>query len=165
MNRILGAICILALPTAATAQDATARFVSSEGEEGGSATLTQTNDGMLIEIEVSELPANTWVALHVHETCSCDHSTDHESAGDHFTPTGADHGYIPPNGPHAGDMPTQCVDDSGTLRGQVFNTYVTLNDAENGIRGRALMIHASADDCATQPAGDAGNRLACAVFE
>ena len=65
MNRICAAICILALPKVLTGQDATARFVGSEGEGIGSATLSQTTDaahGVLSDTgpHVGDMP-NQWV--------------------------------------------------------------------------------------------------------
>lgn len=92
-------------------------------------------------------------------------ATGHESAGGHFNPGSSEHGYDVANGPHAGDMPNQYVPADGTLRAEVFNHAVTLADGETGIRGRALMVHAGADDYSSQPSGDAGDRLACAVIE
>lgn len=86
-------------------------------------------------------------------------------AGGHFNPGSKEHGYDAANGPHAGDMPNQYVAADGTLRAEVLNPEVTLADGEAGIRGRALMIHAGADDYRSQPSGDAGERLACAVIE
>lgn len=151
-------------PAEATAE-ATASFVNMEGEENGTATLTGTDDGVLIELEVSGLPASQWVAFHVHETGTCDASTGHESAGGHFNPTDAEHGCKPANGPHAGDMPNQYVGADGVLHAQVFNSMVTLDDGDNAIRGKALMIHGGEDDYESQPSGDAGNRQACAVIE
>lgn len=62
-------------------------------------------------------------------------------------------------------MPNQYVGSDGTLRAQVLNAAVTLDDAATGIKGRALMVHAKADDYATQPSGGAGDRLACGVIE
>lgn len=161
------AFAAFALPLQAQDNEtASAIFVDAEGQEAGSASMTDTGDGVLIEIEVEGLPAGQWVAFHVHETGSCDHETDHESAGDHFDPGDASHGYKADDGPHAGDMPNQYVGDDGVLRAQVFNAMVTLEQGEEtSIRDRSLMIHAGQDDYLTQPAGDAGDRLACAVIE
>lgn len=147
------------------ATSANATFVDMDGEQNGTATLTGTPQGVLIEIEVSGLPASQWVAFHVHETGSCDHETDHESAGGHFNPSGVPHGYMVADGPHAGDMPNQYVGEDGTLRAHVFNTFVTLDGGEADIRGRALMVHGGEDDYESQPSGDAGDRYACAVIE
>jgi len=140
-------------------------FVNGEGQDNGTAELTATPTGVLMQLEISGLPAGQWVAFHVHETGSCDHTTGHDSAGGHFNPTGKEHGYLAKSGPHAGDMPNQYVGADGILRAQVFNGGVTLDKGERGIMGRALMIHAKADDYQTQPTGDAGARLACGVIE
>ncbi|KQV63998.1 superoxide dismutase family protein [Rhizobium sp. Root1220] len=146
-------------------QTATAEFVGKDGKEGGRATLTAAaSGGVLIEVEVSGLPANKWVAFHVHETGKCDAATHHESAGKHFNPTSAEHGVLSANGPHAGDMPNQYVGQDGILRAQVFDGMVSLDGKEDGVRGRALMIHANSDDYRSQPTGDAGERLACGVI-
>ena len=160
------AACLAFFSGVAGAQEtATAGFVDREGAESGTATLTGTAEGVLIELEVSGLPAGEWVAFHVHETGTCDHADGHESAGGHFNPGGAEHGYLTEAGPHAGDMPNQSVGEDGVLRAQVFNSMVTLGDGDTGISGRALMIHGGVDDYASQPAGDAGDRYACAVIE
>jgi superoxide dismutase, Cu-Zn family len=151
---------------AAETTSASAGFVDMEGADNGTATLTGTPNGVLIELEVSGLPAGEWLAFHVHETGTCDHESDHESAGGHFNPTDAAHGYLAEGGPHAGDMPNQYVGEDGVLRAQVFNHMVTLGDGgEADIAGRALMIHGGTDDYETQPTGDAGDRYACAVIE
>lgn len=155
---------LVAVP--AHAQDAQATFIGGDGEAIGSASLTPTaTGGVLIEIEVAGLPADNWVAFHVHETGVCDHSTGHTSAGGHFNPSEAPHGFLVDGGPHAGDMPNIWVDAEGNARVQVFNPLVSLDEGDAAIRGRALMIHAGSDDYTSQPTGDAGDRLACAVIE
>jgi superoxide dismutase, Cu-Zn family len=162
------ALAMAGAPALALAQEnanATAAFVDMEGTANGTATLTGTPHGVLIELEISGMPPEQWVAFHIHETGSCDHETDHESAGAHFNPTDAGHGFLAEGGPHAGDMPNQYVGADGMLRAQVFNSMVTLAEGETGIRGRALMVHGGADDHESQPAGDAGDRYACAVIE
>lgn len=169
MKRIIVTLAASLLASAAIAQESTtavASFVDAKGEASGSAELSApSTGGVLIRVEVTGLPADKWVAFHVHETGSCDHATGHESAGGHFNPGSKEHGYRAANGPHAGDMPNQYVPADGTLRAEVLNTQVTLGDGDTGIRGRALMIHAGPDDYESQPAGDAGDRLACAVIE
>lgn len=164
-------VCASTLALAATtavAQDAataTATFISKAGKESGNAKLTGTDKGVLIELEVNGLPPGQWVAFHVHETGSCEHAGGHMSAGGHFNPAKAAHGFNDAKGPHAGDMPNQYVGVDGKLKAQVFNSFVRLDKGETGIRGRALMIHGKADDYKSQPAGDAGDRQACAVIK
>lgn len=170
MKRLVTTIALmLATATAVVAQSssqtAVANFIGKDGKETGRAALTQGKNGVLIEMEVTDLPPGKWVAFHVHETGKCDAAHNHESAGKHFNPGKAEHGFLAANGPHAGDMPNQYVGADGVLRAQVFNSMVVLDGEENGIRGRALMIHGKSDDNRSQPAGDAGERLACAVVE
>lgn len=143
---------------------AEAQFVNQQGQQIGTAKLTGLDVGVLIEVEVRGLPANHWVGFHVHETGTCDHNSAHNSAGGHFNPTRRAHGLLLPGGPHAGDMPNQYVPADGTLRAQVLNTFVALDHGTTGILNRALMIHGGTDDYRSQPAGDAGPRLACAVI-
>ncbi len=161
------AAALLAVPAAAQEQTtAAAKFVDAKGQASGTAELSEVAaGGVLIKLEVTGLPKDSWVAFHVHETGTCDHASGHESAGGHFNPAGAEHGYRSAKGPHAGDMPNQHVGADGTLRAEVFNAGVGLAEGDTGIRGRALMIHAKADDYSSQPSGAAGERLACAVIE
>ncbi len=166
MKTFLVATMLAATTTVVAAQETvTVGFVDTAGKDNGTAELTATPGGVLIELEITGLPANQWVAFHVHETGSCDHASGHESAGGHFNPTDKKHGYLSEGGPHAGDMPNQYVTADGILRAQVFNGGVELNRGKTGILGRALMIHAKADDYESQPSGNAGQRLACGVIE
>lgn len=163
---VVALLTLAAVPLAFAQEQssATAEFVDQEGETHGTATLTETPSGVLIEVEVPGLPPGQWVAFHVHQEGVCDHETEHESAGGHYNPSDTAHGYLAEGGPHAGDMPNQYVGEDGTLRAQVFNSMVSL-DGDNAIRGRALMVHAGADDYTSQPSGDAGARLACGIVE
>jgi Cu-Zn family superoxide dismutase len=169
MTAMLGAVVV---QPAFAQETVEVGFINDQGRDNGTAELTATPTGVLMKLEVSGLPAGQWVAFHVHETGSCDPTVGHDpaaghftSAGGHFNPTGKEHGYLAANGPHAGDMPNQYVGADGILRAQVFNASVTLDKGERGILGRALMIHAKADDYQTQPTGGAGARLACGVIE
>ncbi|MFC4351115.1 superoxide dismutase family protein [Fodinicurvata halophila] len=152
----------------ATAQEpstATATFVDANGNEIGNATATETPSGVLLDLSVDGLPKATWVAVHIHENGECDPASAHDSAGGHFNPAGRSHGYFSPGGPHAGDLPNQHVQPNGELRAEIFNHLITLDGPDDGIRSRALVIHADADDYESQPSGNAGRRLACAVIE
>lgn len=104
MKAILTGVALSALLAgAALAQEtATATFIDTSGEESGTASLEATPNGVLISIEVSGLPADQWVAFHVHEAGTCDHETEHESAGEHFNPSDVEHGYLTETGPTRG---------------------------------------------------------------
>lgn len=168
MKNTLLAIILASTTTLAIAQDAetvSVGFVDDTGKDNGTAQLTATPRGVLIELEITGLPPSQWVAFHIHETGMCDHNSGHDSAGGHFNPAGKKHGFLSEDGPHAGDMPNQFVAADGILRAQVHNEEVRLDKGKTGILGRALMIHAKADDYESQPSGNAGKRLACGAIE
>lgn len=79
------------------------------------------------------------------------------------------HGMMSAEGHHAGDMPDLLVPASGELNVQVVNTAITLEKKRpNSVfkpDGTALIIHANPDDYKTDPTGNAGGRIACAVIE
>jgi superoxide dismutase, Cu-Zn family len=159
---------LLAMSWTAPAQDnvtATAAFVDMNGVEIGTVSLTESDAGVVMELDIAGLPEAGWVGFHVHEHGVCSPEDAFESAGAHFNPDNAEHGYLAPTGPHAGDMPNQYVPDDGHLRAEVFNSFVSLHGESNGIAGHTLMIHAEPDDYVSQPGGDAGDRIACAVIE
>jgi Cu-Zn family superoxide dismutase len=162
---VVSVFLLLATGPSLAQEAASAKFADESGASIGEATLITTPAGILIDVNVKGLPAGKWVAFHVHETGTCDAMAHFDTAGGHFNPKGAQHGFLAPDGPHAGDMPNQLVNVEGALRTQVLNAMVTLDGGPNSIRGRALMIHAGEDDYKSQPAGNAGARLACAVIE
>lgn len=172
MNRSMCLISLLAVllgansATANEEQGASASFLDAQDQQVGTAQLSAVpSGGVLIDMELTGLPANQWIAVHIHETGNCDHGSGHASAGGHFNPTASDHGFHSENGPHSGDLPNQYIGADGVLRAQIHNAMVSLDQPTDGIRGRAIMVHAGADDYASQPAGDAGARIACAVVE
>lgn len=154
-------------PAPASAEPLTrdAIFIGLDGETLGSATMRASPHGTLFMLDLESLPADSWVSFHIHETGECNAEDAFESAGGHFALSDTEHGYFAENGPHAGDMPNQYVAADGTLRSEVFNTFVQLDDGGATIDGRALVIHDGPDDYISQPSGDAGDRIACAVIE
>lgn len=169
MKRTLIALAAVSLAAPfAAAQDAPStnvEFVDRDGAATGTATLRAAQEGVFIEAEVQGLPAGQWVGFHIHENGECDAAGGFESAGGHFNPTDRAHGYFVEGGPHAGDMPNQYVGQDGVLRAQVFNSFVTMGEGEADVMGRSLVVHGGTDDYQSQPSGDAGERLACAVIE
>ena len=142
-----------------------AQFIGTDGAELGPANLTDgAGGGVVINLQADGLPAGQQLAFHAQENGECDPETGFESAGNHFNPENAEHGYHAEGGHHAGDMPNLYVGEDGTLRADVHNAALALN-SEPSIRGRALIIHSTGDDYASQPSGNAGDRIACAVVE
>ena len=104
-------------------------------------------------------------ALHVHMTAKCE-GPAFASAGGHFNPAAKKHGLKSPDGPHAGDMENFTVAADGTAKGMVMANGITMGTEANSVfanGGTALVIHAGADDMMTDPAGAAGDRIACGV--
>lgn len=140
----------------------------NDGDVVATATLTEGESGVAVELEGTDLPAGTH-GFHIHENPSCEQAGGFESAGGHFNPTDANHGFDDPEGPHAGDLPNIEVSEDGTVEEEVTADMVTLEKGqENSLYaggGTALMIHSGADDYISQPSGDAGDRIACGVIE
>ena len=168
-----GAAALLATilaTTAAFAQTGTdmkdAKSIELKGSDGssmGTVAFVPTAHGVLIEADLMNVPDGTH-GFHIHEKGLCE--GDFKSAGGHYNPAKVDHGYMSETGPHAGDMPN-VVASGGVVKVSVFNpnVMVTGGDAPlNGDNGSALVIHSGGDDYASQPSGDAGDRIACGVI-
>jgi Cu-Zn family superoxide dismutase len=165
----------MAVPTVVAAQtqptstpnSSRAVFLNQKGDTIGTGTLIETPNGVLIRVEIANLPPGLH-GFHIHEVGKCDGSGGFESAGGHYNPGGKQHGYMVEGGPHAGDMPNQTVGQDGKLLAEVFNPNVTFgNDGPTLFDqdGSAIIVHATADDYRSQPSGGAGNRLACGVIQ
>jgi len=155
------AAAILTAPAFA-ADQASAVLKDAQGNEVGKATLTAVPSGVLITLDLTAVLAGDH-AFHIHAIGTCE-PPDFKSAGGHFNPEEDQHGLLNPAGPHAGDMPNIHVPDIGTLTVEVLNPMVSLKDGLLDDDGSALVIHAGTDDYKTDPAGNAGDRIACGVI-
>lgn len=147
------------------AQSANAVLVNPDGKEIGNVALTELAQGVHIFAEATELPPGVH-AFHIHETGQCE-PPDFTSAGGHYNPTGAQHGWNNAEGPHAGDLPNVHVQDDGVLAIEYFTAAVTLGEGDTTLfddDGSAIVMHEGGDDYQTDPAGDAGSRIACGVI-
>jgi superoxide dismutase, Cu-Zn family len=172
---VLGAL--LAGPTLAIAQTdeftagdqslATANVINPDGETIGTIAFVETPSGLIIQLDIEGLPPGQH-AIHVHETGTCE-PPDFESAGDHFNPTDANHGFLSEGGPHAGDLPNVYAGPDGRLQGDILSPMLSLTSGDAALfsddQGRAIVIHGSPDDYETDPSGASGGRIACGVIE
>jgi superoxide dismutase, Cu-Zn family len=141
----------------------TVQMKTPRGGSAGTAAISETPNGLLIRYTASGLPAGEY-GVHLHETGRCDPPT-FESAGEHFNPMGAAHGFKSEQGPHAGDLPNIHVSGEPSVH-EFFAKGVTLQgrgalvDAD----GAALVVHDGPDDYRSDPAGESGGRIACGVI-
>ena len=144
---------------------AKATLVNSQGQKVGDATFTQIDQGVKIAVKVENLPPGVH-AMHIHEKGVCE-APDFSSAGGHFNPFGKHHGLKNPAGPHAGDLPSLTVGQDGKGAAEFVAALITLKEGKNSLfqpGGTSLVIHAQPDDDMTDPAGNAGPRIACGVI-
>jgi Cu-Zn family superoxide dismutase len=167
---LLGALCAGAMAVGLAAQGRvmanTIQLKDGKGASVGTATVTASGMGIQIAYDLKGLQPGPH-AFHIHQNAKCD-GPDFTTAGGHFNPDMKKHGMENPEGPHNGDMPNITAGADGTAKGTVMDPHVTLNPtAPNSIfagGGTALMIHATADDMKSDPAGNAGARIACGTI-
>lgn len=136
-------------------------LINGSGQVIGTVTPAQTSGGVSLVISAAGVPHGLH-GVHVHAVGRCDPPA-FESAGAHWNPAARKHGFNDPQGPHAGDLPNVTASSSGVVRETVVlagASFAQLADAD----GSALIIHAGADDYRTDPSGNSGARIACAVL-
>ena len=98
------------------------------------------------------------------------------STGGHFNPLGKPHAHPSTSNRHAGDLPALKADPNGNaslsfeldviaVADGPTDAYGTVADRPTRVIGRGLIVHAQPDDYKTQPTGNAGARIACAVIQ
>jgi Cu-Zn family superoxide dismutase len=146
--------------------EAHATLVTADGRPAGTVTLVDLGGtGVLVRASLTNLPAGPH-ALHFHDVGLCE--APFTSAGGHFNPSGRQHGFMNPQGEHAGDLPNFTASADGTANLEMLAPSVSLGaGAESllGGDGTAMMVHATGDDYRSDPAGEAGDRIACGVVE
>ena len=155
-----------AKPAASTAQEAVVNLASASGSlVSGKLVLKPMGDGVHITGEVGGLKPGDTRGFHIHEKGDCS-AADASSAGGHFNPGAQAHGRSGHGAHHAGDTDNIVADAKGVARIDAHVSGVTLGGgAANDIAGRAVIVHAAADDYTTQPTGNAGARVACGVIK
>lgn len=142
----------------------TARLEATRGNTTtGTVTFTQSGGKVLVSGEVRGLKPNAEHGFHVHEKGDCS-SGDGMSAAGHFNPAGAPHGQHGIGMSHAGDLPSLKADGNGVARINAEVQGISVGSGMADVVGKGLIVHRDPDDYKTQPTGNAGPRLACAVI-
>jgi superoxide dismutase, Cu-Zn family len=173
MSRYFTMPVIIAALFAAPLQDAQAQgpaaradLVTSQGAAAGTITFVQKGDAVQVVADLQNLPPGEH-SLHIHEKALCDRPK-FESAGNHFNPGAKQHGFLNPQGPHAGDLPNITVNPDGKAHAEFTTRLITLQDGANNSlfkdTGTSVVIHSNRDDYVTDPAGGGGDRIACGAI-
>lgn len=164
LTLVASALVLTACASTPSGPRAVAQLQSTTGHTAtGTISFTQAGDKVIIAGEVRGLKPNAEHGFHVHEKGDCS-SGDGLSAGGHFNPGGKSHGQHAMGTHHAGDLPSLKADASGVARFNFVSTGISVGSGAADIIGRGLIVHRDPDDYKTQPTGNAGPRLACAVI-
>lgn len=137
---------------------------ASSSLASGRLVLMPMAGGVHVRGEVGGLKPGGMHAFHIHETGDCS-AADASSAGGHFNPSGLPHGRAGRGAHHAGDADNLVANARGVGTVDAHFAGVTLGGGRaNDIAGRAVVVHAAPDDYTSQPAGNAGARIACGVI-
>lgn len=155
-----------AAPSAAEASSSTDTLVArlspaSDSEVSGVVVLTRSDGKLILGAAIDNIAAGEH-AIHVHENGDCS-AADATSAGGHFAPDGQPHGGAdaPAGERHAGDFGNFMASEFDQGK---FSITKVADYPLDVFEGRAVIVHARPDDLASQPAGDAGARVACGVL-
>ena len=148
-------------------QPAIANLQATKGNQArGTVTFTPTDKANKVKVQVhlSQLKPGSVHGLHVHEKGDCG-AADASSAGGHFNPAGKSHGDRTADERHAGDLGNVEASSAGKVSATFDVDDISVSDGQQGIIGKSVILHEKADDLKTQPSGDSGSRIACAVIE
>ncbi len=167
IRKMLGIAFVVTVAACAATKPVAVELKDAKGQSVGAATIGEgkSGAGVTIKLNVKGLTPGEH-AVHIHAVAKCE-GPAFQTAGGHFNPAMKKHGLENPEGPHAGDMKNFTVKANGTAKVSVMDERVMLGDGANSVftnGGTALVIHAKADDLKTDPAGNAGDRIACGTI-
>ena len=164
---VLSSVTALALAGCAaytSGPSATAKLEPTRGNTtAGTVTFVQSGDVVKVSGSITGLKPNAEHGFHVHEKGDCS-SGDGMSTGGHFNPTAKPHGSHGAGEHHTGDLPSLKAAKYGVAAYSFVSKSISVGGPMTDIVGKGLIVHRDPDDYKTQPTGNAGPRLACAVI-
>ena len=136
--------------------------IGGSGVTGSAKFVERPGGQLLVTARVEGLKPNASHGFHVHENGSCQDNGN--AAGPHFNPQGTPHGQYTAAQHHAGDLPSLQADSNGIATVNVLTPNLSVTTGPKSVESRALIVHADPDDYTSQPNGNAGARIACAVI-
>lgn len=136
----------------------------SESNVSGTATFEEKNEKVTFVAKLSGLKPGVH-AIHIHERSDCT-AADGSSAGGHWNPTFKKHGKWGIGEYHKGDIGNFTADEkgNGTITLTTDEWCIGCGDTTKDILGKGLIVHQGTDDFISQPAGNAGARVACSAI-
>src|SRR5580698_5242978 len=151
-----------------TSNEVKVKLTNSEGKSAGMVIFKPVKQGVKMTVKLENIPFGEH-GVHIHQNAVCD-APDFKAAGGHFNPSGKHHGFQNPDGHHNGDLPGNVsVGENHKGQASFVLTDVSMDpNLPNSIfanGGTSVVVHEHADDEKTDPAGNAGNRIACGVVK
>jgi superoxide dismutase, Cu-Zn family len=143
-------------------------IMGAKGDNIGKITIRSGENATIVRIAINAGGLTPgWHGIHFHQVGDCSDTGKYEASKGHVNHDEAKHGLLNAEGPDQGDLPNIYANADGSVNAEVSSESVLLTGDE-GLRdkdGSALVIHANEDDHTSQPIGNAGARVACAVIK